>query len=633
VAVDGYAGSWIHRGFIQHCYRVSAMVEKQGHKAAGEKQGRKPWTLREFGGKTFWDWLQLLIVPVVLSLITVVFAWQQDNRQNQIEKKRTQQAQKIENKRANAERELAVQRAQDETLQAYLNQMGSLLLERNLRESAKDSEARTLARARTLTVLSRLDSARKERLLQFLYEAGLLHKGKPYKENTVIDLTGADLSGIDLHEDNLSGGGAFSISSTGFFSGVLRKTKAANLSGAILSDANLERALLSDTDLSEADLSEADLSEADLTRALLSDTNLQAANLSKAYLGGADLSFAVLKGADLSKAYLSKDVGFSHSAPTGLHTRNLDLTFANLKNADLSDADLRGTILTNANLSNANLAGAKLTDADLTRADMHGAQGISDEELKTKAKSFAGATMPSGQKIVVTREAKPLKAWFTDVEPPGEYVTDEVFEPAFRFKGSWAVSTAQMAAPWHVFSQKVSPETDEDEALVFSIDPWPEGGQLTFTSPLHVFDPSNPSEPKEVPAPENADEWVSWFQSHPNLETSKPSPASVGGASGMRIDVRPTSTLENYPRDDCAAQPCVFLYPAIALKCCEPPEVSGTSIQRGSMRIYEETKDQYFIVDVKGAPVVINVSAPTDNFDEFLVKAQKILKTVEWESG
>jgi len=72
------------------------MVEEKGNQATGEKQGRKPWTLREFGGKTFWDWLQLLIVPVVLSLITVVFAWQQDIRQDQ-----------IEGKRAKAERELA----------------------------------------------------------------------------------------------------------------------------------------------------------------------------------------------------------------------------------------------------------------------------------------------------------------------------------------------------------------------------------------------------------------------------------------------------------------------------------------------------------------------------------------------
>ena len=101
------------------CHRVSAMMEKQGNQAAGEKQGRKSWTLREFGGKTLWDWMGLLIVPVVLSLITVVFAWQQDIRQDQ-----------IENKRAKAERELADQRAQDEALQAYLDQMSTFFLRR-----------------------------------------------------------------------------------------------------------------------------------------------------------------------------------------------------------------------------------------------------------------------------------------------------------------------------------------------------------------------------------------------------------------------------------------------------------------------------------------------------------------------
>ena len=96
---------------------VWVMVEQMGKQAAGEKQGRKPWTLRELGGKTLWDWLQLLIVPVALSLITVAFAWQQDARQ-----------QGIEDQRAEAERELAVQRAQDEALQTYIDQMGAFSL-------------------------------------------------------------------------------------------------------------------------------------------------------------------------------------------------------------------------------------------------------------------------------------------------------------------------------------------------------------------------------------------------------------------------------------------------------------------------------------------------------------------------
>ena len=97
------------------------------------------WT--GFGDKTFWDWLQLLsalAIPVVLAAAGLWFAAQQEARQQQ-----------IENQRAKAERELADQRAQDEALQGYLNQMGSLLLEKGLHTSDEDSEERTLARADT----------------------------------------------------------------------------------------------------------------------------------------------------------------------------------------------------------------------------------------------------------------------------------------------------------------------------------------------------------------------------------------------------------------------------------------------------------------------------------------------------
>jgi uncharacterized protein HemX len=124
------------------------------------------WT--GFRGKTVWDLLQLLIVPLALAVIGFWFTVQQDARQQRIEDQRAQQAQKIENQRAEAERKLAEQRAQDVALQAYLDQMNNLLLERNLRESEEDSEVRTLARARTLTVLERLDPSRKIDVIHFL---------------------------------------------------------------------------------------------------------------------------------------------------------------------------------------------------------------------------------------------------------------------------------------------------------------------------------------------------------------------------------------------------------------------------------------------------------------------------------
>ena len=46
------------------------------------------------------------------------------------------------------------------------------------------------------------------------------------------------------------------------------------------------------------------------------------------------------------------------------------------------------------------------------------------------------------------------------------------------------------------------------------------------------------------------------------------------------------------------------------------------------------TKDRFIIVDVsEGETVIIQISAPTDAFDEFLPKAQNVLDSVEWKGG
>jgi uncharacterized protein YjbI with pentapeptide repeats len=229
------------------------MAEGEGKQATGEKKARKPWTLKEFGGKTFWDWMQLLIVPIVLLLITVAFTWQQDARQ-----------QRIEDQRAEAERKLAEQRAQDEALQAYLDQMSTLLLEKDLRDSEPDSEVRTLARARTLTVLERLDPSRKTQVMRFLLEADLVQSA----DETVPIIA---LAGADLREARL---------------------RAANLRAADLREADLDSAILSGASLREADLSHAYLLFADLSGA-----DLSGANLSGAHLREADLRETNMQGA------------------------------------------------------------------------------------------------------------------------------------------------------------------------------------------------------------------------------------------------------------------------------------------------------------------------------------------------
>ena len=138
------------------------------------------WT--GFGDKTFWDWLQLLsalAIPVVLAAAGLWFAAQQDARQ-----------QRIENQRAESEQEVEEQRTQDAALQAYLDQMSSLMIGQNsLRNSEEDSEVRTLARARTLTVLGRLDPKHKTAVMPFLVEAKLVQSVD--ERPPIVGLSGA----------------------------------------------------------------------------------------------------------------------------------------------------------------------------------------------------------------------------------------------------------------------------------------------------------------------------------------------------------------------------------------------------------------------------------------------------------
>lgn len=266
-------------------------------------------------GITLFAWLKLLIVPVVLAIGGYLFT-RSENR---------------------AGRLAAEQRAQDEALQAYLDQIGQLLLEKDrpLRQSRKDDEVRTLARSRTLTVLARLDGYRKGSVVRFLFESRLITKPSPIFEPEGADLRNTVLDGADLTAI------------------VLRRTY-------------LERAYLR-----EAKLNQADLREAFLYRAMLNGAGLREADLREAFLPGADLS-----GADLQQAKLT----------------DANLSGANLIEADLIDADLRRCNLRGAELSYANLKGTNLGGADLS-----GVMGVTYEELERQAKPLEDTIMPNGQ--------------------------------------------------------------------------------------------------------------------------------------------------------------------------------------------------------------------------------------------
>jgi uncharacterized protein YjbI with pentapeptide repeats len=285
---------------------------------------------------TLRDWLGPVIVPLIAGLFVVGLTAWFNNELNE-------RQQRLEDQRAEAEREVADQRAQDEALQAYLDQMNTLLLEKDL----SDDKVKTLIHARTVTVLSRLDPGRKTQVMRFLDEVDLLQRRVDEGGSITREVYGVPISMARVDESS----DAISLAN-------------ADLSGADLIDVRLFRADLTNADLSDAKLhyaSEASLVEANLTNADLTDFHPLHSHL---------------RGADLTSA---------------------NLTNANLIGADLSDAKLPGADLSDVDLTNALLTNADLSGADLTNADLTGSN-VTPEQL-AKVASLKGATLPNGQKF------------------------------------------------------------------------------------------------------------------------------------------------------------------------------------------------------------------------------------------
>src|SRR5215204_5013424 len=203
-----------------------------------------------FRGKTLWDWLEFLILPVVVAAAGVWFSVQQNEQQRSLEDQLTQ----------------------DAALQSYIDQMSELMLHENLNafltrtDLSKSSEtlvAYSVAKTRTATVLARLDSDHNKSAIRFLTEGGLIGAtgADPVSILWAINLQGVDFRGISLIR--------------------------AGLANADFSGANLARANLSYSDLTDANLTDANLTGANLTDANLTDANLEGVDLTSANLSRA----------------------------------------------------------------------------------------------------------------------------------------------------------------------------------------------------------------------------------------------------------------------------------------------------------------------------------------------------------
>ena len=261
--------------------------KKSSRMESQEQQKDSRWGFR---GMTVRNWLELLVVPLVLLGIGLLFQIQQNG---------------VEKRRLEAEQHIEEQRAQDEALQTYLEQIGQMLLDKDrpLRQSKEGDEVQLLARARTVTILRRLDSARNRDILQFLREARLVPSNKYEIQEHIVRLDNSNLSKADLRGANLD---SFDLHGTDLSGADLRDARLpwSYLPYAKLNGADLRGAYLrGDPDQSgDADLSDANLSEADLSYDNLSSANLQGANLTDAVLRGTNLSNAKVTGEQLAEA-------------------------------------------------------------------------------------------------------------------------------------------------------------------------------------------------------------------------------------------------------------------------------------------------------------------------------------------
>jgi uncharacterized protein YjbI with pentapeptide repeats len=206
-------------------------------------------------GKTLWDGLDLVIIPVALGLGAFF-----------LNKAQSQNEQLIASKQRQNEQLIASNEQQELLLQSYIDAMTALILDKDLCGTS-DQNVRNLARSRTLTVLRALDTPnpdgnnrRRASLIRFLYEMKLI-----VGENPVISL------------------------------------KKANFEVAYMRTHDLRGANLQEVDFYRADLRDADLTGANLEGAYLVEAKLQGANFD-----GANLSKATLKNACYGK-YVSTE--------------------------------------------------------------------------------------------------------------------------------------------------------------------------------------------------------------------------------------------------------------------------------------------------------------------------------------
>jgi uncharacterized protein YjbI with pentapeptide repeats len=203
--------------------------------------------IHELRVKTLWDWLELLIVPFVLS----AGVWLLSETDKKVE----------------LQKELEKQR--QEALTSFISKISEMVISNKLLDE-NNKQISLLARMQILCTFRTLDANRKAEALQAIYELKLINK------SPIIKLNGVNLNRINLE---------------------LAPLVNAEIRGAYFQKANLKKANLTSSTFVGCDFSNSDFRSANL-----SGTDFSYAKLVNANFLGCDLSTANFEYANLTNA-------------------------------------------------------------------------------------------------------------------------------------------------------------------------------------------------------------------------------------------------------------------------------------------------------------------------------------------
>jgi uncharacterized protein YjbI with pentapeptide repeats len=291
--------------------------------------------------KTLWDWLQLLVVPLVLAVAAFGLNAAQADRDRQSEQGR-------------AEHELQVARdeGRERSLHSYIARMSELILDRRLRigspvSPAHRTNAQMLARTLTLVELHQMDGRRKAVILQFLWEMALIRQkslwvrraGSRWWQYTgqltypIVNLAGADLRGLRMEGVQLSPANATLAEAIEDRGGVHQTRVGVDLRGTELEGASFRDTNLANAAFDEANVRDVDFGGAYMVATVFGQSCLNGTSFRGAHLGREDLVPAA------------------------------SILFAEGHQVDFRGADLDGADLRSSLLSPVRLGGASTQDA------------------------------------------------------------------------------------------------------------------------------------------------------------------------------------------------------------------------------------------------------------------------------